>query len=138
MGVLEDLIEGADNLYDVFAGATLVDDYARVVAGGFRGECLEVRAPGIPFGEYLARGASWWASQASDFLSPVAEPIRREHERVTAEIQEFLGVPVFGGVERETKPRFSGFGGPTSDGFLVQIPGWQDIFTLNNELAFDT
>ncbi len=133
----QDAAESGGNLYDLLAGASGIDDLARVVAGGFRGECLQVRAPGIPFGEHIARAAGWWAEQASGFLKPFATPVRREHERVTRKIQEFLGLPVGGLLETDSRPRFGGFTGPPSDGFLVEVPGFQDVFTFNNQFIFD-
>lgn len=131
------LAETADNLYDALLASTTIDDVARVVAGGFRGECLQVRAPGVPFGEYIAAGADWWAGQASDFLSPFVDPVRREHERVTTDLQDFLGIDTPGPFETDARPRFSGFGGPPDEGFLVQVPGYEDLFTFNNEFVFD-
>ncbi len=133
----QDAAESGGNLYDLLSGVSGIDDLARVVAGGFRGECLQVRLPGVPFGEHVARAAAWWAEQANRFLEPLATPVRREHERVTAKIQEFLGLPGAGPVEADTRPRFGGFTGPPSDGFLVEIPGFEDVFTFNNNFIFD-
>ncbi len=137
MSFHQDLVETAGDLYDAFLGVSPIAELARITAAGFRGECLQVRLPGIPFGEHIARGAAWWADQAAGFLTPVADPVRREHERITTDLQEFLGIPNRGFVEFETKPRFAGFTGPPNDGFLVEVPGWQDIFKFNNEFVFD-
>lgn len=130
--------ETLDNLYEALAATSGVDDIARIVAGGFRGECLQVRAPGIPFGEFVAAGADWWTRQANEFLNPFVQPVRNEHERLTSELQDWLGIPNPGFVEQDTRPRWGGFGGEPRNDFLVQVPGWEDVFTFNNEPIFDT
>lgn len=137
MGILEDLLDTAGNIVDSALAVSTPGIFSRALGSEFRTECFQVRAPGLPFGEYLAEGADWWVEQAVNFLEPFATPVRREHERVTSDIQRFLGVPNVGALEDEAKPRFRGFVGPPTQEFLVEVPGWQDIFVLNNDFIFN-
>lgn len=109
----------------------------RGYAEGLRTECLSVRLPGIPGGEYLAGLAGWWGEQFNSFFASTVHEIRREHERVTSDIQDYLGIPHDEFTEFDRRPRKRPFVGVAEDGFLVSVPSWEDVFIYENERVFD-
>ena len=58
------------------------------------------------------------------------------HERVTCEIQDFIGVSVPGDCVVDDAPRYQPREIPMRDDFLVQVPSWEDIFVFDNERVF--
>lgn len=133
----ESLLAPAEEFYDFFGSPGIVGETARVFAAGLRGECMSVRVPGLPFGEFIAQSANWWGGQFSEVFSDPARGVRYLHECVTSEIQEFVGVTHPDACSAGDKPRLNSFTGRSPDGFLVQAPGWADIFQFNNESVFD-
>ena len=113
------------------------DEIARVVAAGFRGECLSVRLPGLPGGEYLAQAANWWAQQAVDAFGNPVRAVGDANERINARIQQALGIPGADLHPEDKRPlaRPGLASGP--DGFLVKVPNWEDLFIFNNDQIFD-
>ena len=116
--------------------AGLAEDVARVVAGGFRNECLSVRVPGVPFGEYVATAADWWAEQA---VTAFGQPVRaagQVNDSIGYQIQNLLGIPGKPNPADAGRPRARAGMNPEAGGFLVQVPGWMDIFQFNNDAVF--
>lgn len=111
---------------------------ARSVAAQARPECLSVRWPGIPGGEWLAKAADWWAGQFVRAFGGAAENVRRLHECVTGEVQDALGLEGGPTCGSDGRPQRQHRGGPLRADFLVQIPAWQDIFIFDNERVFDS
>jgi len=115
----------------------LGDELARIVAGGMRGECLSVRLPGIPGGEYLAQAANWWAQQAVDAFGKPVKAIGDANERINANIQDALGIPGANLHPEDRRPLARPGLAPGPDGFLVKVPNWEDIFVFNNDEVFN-
>jgi hypothetical protein len=113
------------------------DEAARVVASGFRNECLSVRLPGIPGAEYIASAADWWAGKAIDAFGKPVQKLGDVNDQVNYSVQQALGIP--GAVDPRFISKFPARPGlaPGPDGFLVRVPNWQDIFTFNNDEIFD-
>lgn len=130
------VLETAGNLYDVVA-AGIGDQAARVFSSEFRTECLSVRVPGLPGGEYLAGAADWWAQQAVDFFGGPVRTVGNVNEHINGTIQDALGIPGVGGHPADSRPRARPGLAPGDDGFLVSVPNWQDIFQFNNDAVFD-
>lgn len=123
------------NLADVVIG-DVWDETARVVAAGFRGECLTVRLPGIPGGEYVAQAADWWATQATDWFGTPVTALGAVNDSINQSIQDSLGIPGGFVPPSDGRPHAKPGLGPGPDGFLVKLPGWQDIIQLNNDSIF--
>lgn len=136
MSFLQDLAESIPDLYGGIGGLVSGREISRIVASGFRNECLTVRTPGIPFGEYLSDAAGWWGDRVASFVRTPFREIRNVHERVTCEIQEFIGLDVPGGCVVDDRPRYQPRVSPLEQDFLVQVPDWQDIFIFDNERVF--
>jgi len=109
------------------------EEVARIVAAGFRGECLTVRLPGIPGGEYIAEAADWWGQQAVDFFGGPVTAVGAVNDSINQTVQDALGIPGGPGTQMDSRPRATAGMGPGPDGFLVKLPGWQDIITYNND-----
>lgn len=124
------------NVIDFVAGGAS-EELARVVAAGIRGECLSVRVPGIPGGELLAQSADWWAQQAVDFFGAPVRAVGAVNESINSTIQNTLGIPGAAPSPMDARPRARAGLAPGPDGFLVQVPNWQDIFQFNNDSVFD-
>ena len=136
MSLFQDFAESIPDLYGGIGGLISSREIARVVASGFRGECLSVRTTPLPFGEYLSSAAGWWGDRIASFVRTPFREIRNVHERVTCEIQDFIGLDVPGGCVVDDRPRYRPRLGPLEDDFLVQVPDWQDIFLFDNERVF--
>ena len=132
----EEFLSDAVNIADALA-LNIPSEAARLVASGFRNECLSVRLPGIPGAEYIATAADWWAQQAVDFFGGPVEAVGNVNERINSSIQETLGIPGAGPHPADGRPRARAGLAPGPDGFLVQVPNWQDIFQFNNDAVFD-
>jgi len=131
-----DLLETEPDLGQVVA-QDVPESAARVVAGSFRSECLSVRLPGIGYGEYVATAADWWAQQAVDFFGGPVQAVGDVNESINRTIQTTLGIPGAGQHPADGRPRARAGLAPGPDGFLVQVPNWQDIFQFNNDAVFD-
>lgn len=114
----------------------LYDETARVLAGGMRDECLSVRLPGIPGGEYIAQAADWWAGQAIDYFGAPVKALGAANDSITSSVQNTLGIPGAPPPPDQSRPHATAGFAPGPDGFLVKVPGWQDIFTFNNDSIF--
>ncbi len=136
MSLLQDLVESIPGIYSGIGQLTSAKELSRINAAGFRNECLTVRTPPLPFGEYLTSAASWWGDRVSSFVRTPFREIRNVHERVTCEIQDFIGISVPGDCVVDDRPRYQPRVGPMDESFLVQVPSWQDIFILDNERIF--
>lgn len=117
-------------------GEGIYDETARVLAGGMRDECLTVRVPGIPGGEYIAEAADWWAGQAVDYFGRPVKALGAANEAMTSGVQNALGIPGAPTPSDENRPHARPGLAPGEDGFLVKVPGWQDIFQFNNDSIF--
>jgi hypothetical protein len=120
----------------VEAATGLYDDTARVLAGGMRNECLSIRLPGIPGGEYIAQAADWWAGEAVEAFGAAPRALGRINDSMNSTIQNTLGIPGAPPPPDEKRPHAQAGFAPGDDGFLVQVPGWQDIFQFNNDSMF--
>ncbi len=136
MSLAQDLLESIPGIYSGIGQLTSQRELSRLVASGFRNECLTVRTPPLPFGEHLTRAADWWGDRVASFVRAPFREIRNVHERVTCEIQDFIGVSVPGGCIVDDKPRYEARQIPMRDDFLVQVPSWEDIFVFDNERVF--
>jgi hypothetical protein len=56
---------------------------------------------------------------------------------VTDAVQEAVGVEMPGGTVVDSTPRYRVPIGPGQPGFLVEMPGWDDLFTFQNAKVFD-
>ena len=115
----------------------LGDELARIFAGAMRGECLSVRLPGLPGGEYIAQAANWWARQAVDAFGQPVRAVGDANERINARIQDALGIPGANLHPEDKRPLARPGLAPGEDGFLVKVPNWEDIFVFNNDKVFD-
>lgn len=129
-------VEQASDLGDVLS-LGLSDDVMRIAAGAFRSECLSVRLPGIPGGEYIAEAGNWWAQKFADVFGKPVKAVGNANERINGNIQELLGIPGADPHPEDERPRARGGLAAGDDGFLVKVPGWQDIFQMNNDSVFD-
>ncbi len=136
MSLVQDLIESIPGIYGGIGTLTSQRELSRLVAAGFRNECLTVRTPPLPFGEHLTRAASWWGDRMASFVRAPFRDIRNVHERFTCEIQDFIGVTVPGGCVSDDRPRYQPRQTPLEADFLVQVPSWEDIFVFDNERTF--
>lgn len=113
------------------------EEWLRRAAEGVRAECLSVRLPGLPFGEYLATAADWWGQQINDWFGGTVRSVGLANDRVGCAIQEAIGVDVPGGcasLDKPSRPLSSRSG---TDDFLVKVPNWEDIFIWNNDRVLD-
>ena len=131
-----ELVSNAVNVADLLTG-DYSEELARIVAAGFRSECLSVRLPGIPGGEYIADAANWWAQQAVDYFGNPIKTVGDVNESINRNIQQSLGIPTSGSDPMDSRPRARAGLAPGDDGFLVQVPNWEDIFQFNNDAIFD-
>lgn len=137
MSPLSSLAESAQGYLDSFERGTPNYEALRSFAKTVRGEGLSVRLPGIPGGEWIARAADRYARRAVDLFGPGAALVRREHDRVDGVIRDAVGLEDAGPTQdRVPLPMPSVFDRP-SDGFLVQIPGWEDVIQLPVAIDFD-
>lgn len=131
-----DAVADAAQLADLFA-LGLPPELLRLTAGDFRSECMSVRLPGIPGAEYIATAADWWAQQAVDAFGGPVSAVGDVNESINRNIQRTLGIPGSGADPLDSRPRARSGLAPGDDGFLVQVPNWQDIFQFNNDAIFD-
>lgn len=131
-----ELVSNAANVADLFA-LGLPSEVMRLVGADFRSECLSVRLPGIPGAEYLATAADWWAQQAVDAFGGPVSFVGDANESINRNIQRTLGIPGAGPDPLDSRPRARGGLAPGDDGFLVQVPNWEDVFQFNNDAIFD-
>lgn len=109
----------------------------RLVAAGFRNECLSVRTPGIPGAEYLAEAADWWGEKAVDYFGAPVEVAGQVNDSINSTIQNALGIPGAPTSPTEDRPHLRSQVGEPNEGYLVQVPNWQDIFQFNNNSVFN-
>jgi hypothetical protein len=133
---VQDALETAGHVWDAVAeGAS--EASARVVAAMQRPECLSVRLPGLPGGEYIAAAADWWAQQAVDMFGRPVRALGQVNESINGEIQDLLGIPGAPSPADDSRPRARPGLAPGPDGFLVKVPDWRDIFQFNNDSVFN-
>mgnify|MGYP003417196943 CR=1 FL=1 len=134
---LEGEAERALDFYEYTLGGGFIGDAARAVAAGVRGECMTLRLPGIPFAEHIAETADWWGGKFVDTFGTAAAGARNLHDCITNSVKDAIGVDVGEVCPDGNKPKLAFDSGPPADGFMVAVPGWDDIFQFNNNSMFD-